>query len=506
MDEHNEPSRRPRPPRRRHGRHKPGPDKGEGRGNPSPQGSPSGEGPARSGGLRPGEARNGRPDGSRPPRGAAPGRTDAGPRKREGKPIPDGAHTHPRPQDRPDQRDAVRSERRHEPEQDERRHTPVDPHPPVPPTPVQVPRGPLRLRPGIWIILIILALLVVGGVKAWSWLAKEPAWEGKHTVAKVLVKPGMTLRQVAEELHRLQLLDDTRRLLLAARLLGGEKGVQVSAFILDSDMSPVDLLRQLLVFTGPTLKVRIPEGARTADAIGLLARATGRDSLLMSQLARDSSFMRLLDLPVPDLDGLIFPDTYFFSPVEDERAVLFKAVMRFQQELDRVAPGGLPDTLDLRRLVTLASIVQMEYQVPREAPVVASVYLNRLAIGMKLQADPTVQYLLKRPRRLYFKDLDNPSPYNTYVHVGLPPGPIGCPGRIALKAVLQPARTEYIYFVSLGDGRHAFSRTYAEHLEAKRTLDELRARVEAGDTGDSLSQTEHAARLAEQDSAGGGRP
>jgi len=371
---------------------------------------------------------------------------------------------------------------------------------------VQVPHGPLRLRPGIWIVLLVVAALSFAGVKTWSWLAKEPGWAGKHTVAKLLVKPGMTLRQVAEELHRLELLDNPRRLLLAARLLGGDKGVQVSAFILDSRMSPVDLLRQLLVFSGPTIKVRIPEGARTADAIGLLARATGRDSLLMSQLARDSAFVRLLDLPVPDLDGLLFPDTYFFSPVEDERAILFKAVMRFQQELNRLAPSGLQDSMDLRRMVTLASIVQMEYQVPREAPVVASVYLNRLAVGMKLQADPTVQYLLKKPRRLYFKDLDNPSPYNTYVHTGLPPGPIGCPGRIALRAVLEPARTDFIYFVSLGDGRHAFTRTYAEHLEAKRTLDELRARVEAGDTGDSLSQTDHAARLAAQDSAAGVSP
>lgn len=363
------------------------------------------------------------------------------------------------------------------------------------------PRGRLKLRPAVWITLATAALLILASVKTWRWLAHEPAWAGRHVVAKVLVRPGMSLRQVSEELHRLNLLDNPRRLLLAARLLGGERGVQVSAFILDSDMSPVDLLRQLLVFSGPTIKARLPEGIRTAEAIGLLARATGRDSLLMIQLARDSSFVRLLGLSVPDLDGLLFPDTYFFSPVEDERAVLFKTVMRFQQELDKLLPAGLRDTLDLRRVATLASIVQAEYQVSGEADTIAAVYLNRLQEGMKLQADPTVQYLLPRSRRLYLKDLNIDSPYNTYRYAGLPPGPIGSPGRVALEAVLKPARCNYLFFVSLGDGRHAFSRTYEEHMLARRTLDALRAKLDAGELADSASQLESALRL-EQAAAG----
>jgi len=454
--------------------------------------------------LRPGDSRQGGGEsGSRPPRDGNPARRDrpTGPHKREGKPLPDGGHARPAPQDRPDRRSTSQAHQRRDKNLEELRHAPGDPPLPLPAPPPSLPApvphrplGKLKLRPWFWVVLVVSGLGVLGGVKLWSWLAHQPAWEGKHTVAKVLVKPGMTLRQVADELHRLELLDDPRRLLLAARLLGGDRGVQVSAFILDSGMSPVDLLRQLLVFSGPTIKARIPEGARTAEAIGILARATGRDSLLMARMARDSSFMRLLDLKVPDLDGLLFPDTYFFSPVEDERAVLFKAVMRFQQELGKLLPAGAADSLDLRRLATLASIVQAEYQVPGEADTIAAVYLNRLEIGMKLQADPTVQYLLPRSRRLYLKDLDRDSPYNTYRYAGLPPGPIGCPGKVALEAVLKPASCDYLFFVSLGDGRHAFSRTYAEHLVARRTLDALRAKLDAGELADSLSQLEVAAR------------
>ena len=357
-------------------------------------------------------------------------------------------------------------------------------------------RGKLRFRKRVLVVAGILAVVVLVGAKSWAWLAHDPGWAGERVVAKVMVNPGMTLRQVADELHRQRLLDKPQRLLLAARLLGGDRAIQVGVFILDSGMSPTGMLRQLLFFSVPMIKVRIPEGARTADAVGLLARETGRDSLLMMQLVRDTSFVRLLGVRAPDLDGMLFPDTYFLSPADDERAILFKAVARFQHLMEQLAAPAALDTLDLHRLCTLASIVQAEYQLPGEADTIATVYLNRLAIGMKLQADPTVQFLLPQSRRLYLKDLAIRSPYNTYRHVGLPPGPIGNPGRVALQAVLEPARCDYLYFVSLGDGSHAFSRSYEEHLVARQRLDALRERLEDGELVDSLSQLE-AAALAE---------
>jgi UPF0755 protein len=365
---------------------------------------------------------------------------------------------------------------------------------------VPLPHAPLRFRrPILWVAIGVAVVLLALG-KGWAWLAHDPGWAGERVVVKLLVRPGMTLRQVADELHSLHLLDKPTRLLLAAKLLGGDRAIQVGAFILDSDMSPKAMLRQLLVFSVPMLKVRIPEGGRTSDVVGLLAREAGRDSLLMMQLVRDTSFVRLLGLKVPDLEGLLFPDTYFLSPADDERAILFKAVARFQRVMEDLAGPGAADTLDLRRITTLASIVQAEYQLSGEADTIAAVYLNRLDVDMKLQADPTVQYLLPKSRRLYLKDLSIKSPYNTYRYTGLPPGPIGCPGKVALEAVLKPARCEYLYFVSRGDGSHDFSRTYEEHLQARKVLDGLRARLEAGDLASSGSQLESAARL-EQEAA-----
>ncbi len=408
----------------------------------------------------------------------------------------EGGRTHPHPRDRPDSRPTAQAHNRQERLDAEQRTVPaVGPILPAPAEqPVLRPHAPLRFRRPIFWGALALALLLLGVGKGWSWLARDPSWAGERVVAKLLVRPCMTLRQVADELHGLHLLDKPVRLLFAARLLGGDRAIQEGVFILDSGMSPKAMLRQLRVFSVPMLKVRIPEGGRTADVVGQLAREAGRDSLLMMQLVRDTSFVRLLGLQVPDLEGLLFPDTYFLSPADDERAILFKAVSRFQKVIDDLA-GGAQDSLDLRRIATLASIVQAEYQLAGEADTIAAVYLNRLKVDMKLQADPTVQYLLPQSRRLYLKDLSIDSPYNTYRYTGLPPGPIGSPGRVALAAVLNPARCDYLYFVSRGDGSHDFSVSYGEHLRARQTLDALRARLDAGELADSASQLESAARL-----------
>jgi UPF0755 protein len=148
----------------------------------------------------------------------------------------------------------------------------------------------------------------------------------------------------------------------------------------------------------------------------------------------------------------------------------------------REAWQQLQTSADVHRTVTLASLVEKEGKLPEERPQIAAVFLRRLEVGMKLDCDPTTIYaaLLEGRWRgtIHRSDLDSGNPYNTYRHAGLPPGPIGNPGRVALEAVLKPAPCDYLYFVALGDGRHAFSRNYGEHLVARQTLDSLRAILE----------------------------
>jgi len=176
-----------------------------------------------------------------------------------------------------------------------------------------------------------------------------------------------------------------------------------------------------------------------------------------------------LDIPMPTLEGYLFPDTYVFPDGETARAAIDAMVRRFEQVWKPEWTARL-DTLHMSRndVMALASIVEKEARLGPERPVIAAVYSNRLQHGMLLQADPTVQYALgKHVARVYYKDLEVESPYNTYKHKGLPPGPIASPGRSSIEAALYPANVPYEFFVAFPDGHHEFRRDLAGHEQAK---------------------------------------
>jgi UPF0755 protein len=175
-----------------------------------------------------------------------------------------------------------------------------------------------------------------------------------------------------------------------------------------------------------------------------------------------------LDPGADDLEGYLFPDTYRFPRAATAEDVVAAMVSGFRRMFDGAMQAEAASrNLPLRRLVTLASLVEKETGKPDERPLVAAVYLNRLQIGMPLQCDPTIIYALQRAGRytgnLTRADLELNSPYNTYRFAGLPPGPIASPGRASIEAVLRPADVKYLYFVSRNDGSHAFASTLEEH-------------------------------------------
>jgi UPF0755 protein len=185
---------------------------------------------------------------------------------------------------------------------------------------------------------------------------------------------------------------------------------------------------------------------------------------------RDTALLHRLDVPTPTVEGYLFPDTYFFPPGTSARAAVLTMVRRFEQRW-KTEWGARLDTLALSRhaIVTLASIVEREAKLPQERPVIAAVYWNRLRRGMRLEADPTVQYALPQYQsRLLNKHLNVRSPYNTYRNAGLPPGPIGAPGIASLQATLYPATVPYLFFVAYPDGHHEFRVRLADHQAAAR--------------------------------------
>jgi UPF0755 protein len=185
---------------------------------------------------------------------------------------------------------------------------------------------------------------------------------------------------------------------------------------------------------------------------------------------RDTALRARLDVPTPTLEGYLYPATYTFQEGTTARAAVAEMVSRFERAWRPEWTQGLQAlALSRHAAVTLASIVEREAVKPEERPVIAAVYYNRLKKGMRLEADPTVQYALGRHTdRVLYRDLDVESPYNTYRRAGLPPGPIGSPGGPSLAAAASPARVPYLFFVAHPDGHHEFRTTFAEHLVAVR--------------------------------------
>jgi UPF0755 protein len=215
----------------------------------------------------------------------------------------------------------------------------------------------------------------------------------------------------------------------------------------------------------------VPEGLTAEETFELFwTRGISRPQAFRNALT-NPELISSIARGAPDLEGFLFPDTYEVTRSTSARQIVEAMLANFRRQLapelrERARQNGM----SLRDAVTLASIVQKETSLPREAPLIAGVYWNRLRRGMRLQADPTVAYALKRDGKwtgtLYRSDYGYESPYNTYLHDGLPPGPICDPGLAALKAAVSPAKTDFLYFVADRAGGHTFSRTFEEHRDA----------------------------------------
>ncbi len=227
-------------------------------------------------------------------------------------------------------------------------------------------------------------------------------------------------------------------------------------------MSRGDVVRHAIV---------VPEGLTADETFELFwSNGISRREAFANAL-RNPQLVASISRDAPDLEGFLFPDTYIVTRSTSARHIVETMLANFRKHFtpamrDRALAAGLTE----RDAVTLASIVQKETSLKSEASVIAGVYWNRLRRHMRLQADPTVAYSLKRDGKwtgtLYRSDYGYDSPYNTYLIAGLPPGPICNPGREALAAAVEPAHTDYLYFVADRTGGHAFSRTFEEHLDA----------------------------------------
>jgi UPF0755 protein len=285
--------------------------------------------------------------------------------------------------------------------------------------------------------------------------------------AVVRISAGSDLRQIARTLADAGVIASPRAFVLAARIGGLDRRLHPGDYRFDPGMSLPSLLSALLEGRGRTAVVTIPEGWRLEQIADRLAASgvCGREDFLAA--ARNPALLSGLAIPGPSAEGFLFPETYTL-PLPADAAEVIRAMHRqFDKVWGELTPGLPASAPQQLATVTLASIVERETAAPGERPLVAAVFLNRLRLGMPLQADPTVIYGIDGfDGNIRRRDLKAPNPYNTYLIRGLPPGPIASPGRESLAAVLSPAPVDFLYFVARNDGTHQFSRSLDEHNRA----------------------------------------
>ena len=291
------------------------------------------------------------------------------------------------------------------------------------------------------------------------------------------IKQGVSFSTVVDSLYAKGIIRSESLLHTAAFLYGAEKNVKAGKYKIPNGLSYFDLIEILQKGSKSNqIKVTIPEGIWQHNLCGLLANKLNLDSTRFMQLSFDRSFLRKLGINFNTIEGYLLPETFYFYDDSDEIQI-FKKLFN---EMDRIFQSDSVNKqmeilgLNKHQILTIASIIDGESNILDEFKKISGVYHNRLKKNMLLQADPTVQYLMrynKRRNKIYYKDLEIDSPYNTYKNVGLPPGPINNPGKEAVLAALFPDEHDYYYFVADGTGGHVFGRNLNEH---NRNVDDYR--------------------------------
>ena len=324
---------------------------------------------------------------------------------------------------------------------------------------------------------VAVLLILVVALAAWlAWALYLPVQP--RGTQFVLLRSGWSSRHIAAELQSTGLIRSARAFLLLHYAVG--RTLKAGEYKFDQPATARQVHDRIARGDIYIHTVAIPEGYNLYDIANAVQQARlGSAQDFIRTAADDVVFIRDLDPKAATLEGYLFPDTYGFTRTQSMHDMIATMVHRFRREAEQLglicpvtsdsaqtsaSPAGCPD---LHAVVTMASIVEKETAVPEERPMVASVYYNRLRRRIALAADPTVIYAALVSGRysgaIHQSDLQFDSPYNTYRNPGMPPGPIANPGRASLEAALHPASTEFLYFVSDGNGHHRFARTLDEH-------------------------------------------
>ncbi len=337
---------------------------------------------------------------------------------------------------------------------------------------MSVERSPKLIAPYLAVYLFVISLTFYLTVNYWPQTNIE-------SMKKVRIDHGTTLSNISDKLNKRGLVTNKWVFEFLTKIKGLEKSMQAGTFRLSNVHTNNDVIKNIVFGSPDRKKITFLEGWNMNQVASHLSKELNFNYSEVLKLFSDEKLIKELQINSNTLEGYLFPETYYFFEGVDEISVIKRLVKehkRFWNDANISKADSLGFTSN--EIITLASIIEGEAIYDSERSIISAVYHNRLKIGMKLQADPTVQYIIDDgPRRLLNRDLRIKSPYNTYMYQGLPPGPINSPGRQSLIAALSPQNNDYLYFVAKGDGYHTFSKNEKEHERAKRAFQRVRKKV-----------------------------
>ena len=335
-----------------------------------------------------------------------------------------------------------------------------------------------QFNPGIKTVGSI-AGIIIASILAFYLLVIYWPQSNPYERVEINIPKGVSLSQIGNILKEESIISNKRTFTMAVKSLGHEKNIPAGRYVLHNALNNRAIINQL-VYGVPSLKsITVLEGWTIYQIANELEKELKISKKTFLRLCNDQRVIKLFDLEGNSLEGYLFPDTYTFAEEVDPYLVLTRMVNEFINNITKSMEVQAQEmNMSLLEVITLASIIEGEAIYDSERAIISAVYHNRLKKGMKLQADPTIQYIIDDgPRRLLNNDLKIESKYNTYLYRGLPPGPINSPGKESIIAALYPSVNEYLYFVARGDGYHTFSTNEKDHNKAKKKFQEVRRRV-----------------------------
>ncbi len=306
-----------------------------------------------------------------------------------------------------------------------------------------------------------------------------PSLDEKVERIPFIISKGASINTIADSLQIKGLIDDKELFILWLTTLDKDRLIKAGFYEIPKGLNYAQLIAFLSQAPSKEMVVTLIEGWKIEEIAEQLHKELDINKDKFIQMAHDSVFINKLGIKAETLEGYLLPDTYhFYWGVDEQRIIEYLVNKCFEIFTEPIFVRLDSMKMTMHDILTLASIIEGEAIFDAEREIISSVYHNRLKRRIKLQADPTIQYILAgSPRRLLLKDLAIESPYNTYKYYGFPPGPISNPGKKSILAAIFPAKTNYIFFVAKGDGNHTFSRSAADHQRAKAQFDKVRREV-----------------------------